>query len=778
MMFTNAKWIGVPLSEIIKWNILQGDMNNRFAFFRLDIDLEEVGKLFLQITAVARYRLWINGKPVLSGPCKGDRYRQYYDGVDVSDYLKKGRNCFAVQVLSCDSYIVNNLMSEGEQPLLAYAGLPMGQRLAVEGIVVGESGEILADVTSGYANWQAYLDGSWKLEYQQPYMTWLGALGERIPKNGIPFSWKECETKVSFVKAQILEKVFADYGNKGFGNIGAFVIKEREIPLLYELPGEFAAELKTGEKRNVFEIKKNSSQTLIFDAKEIKTAFMRFHCRGGKNTKVIFTYSERFVNKEKEIRRDDYENGILEGTQDEIILDGTDFVYEPFWYRTFRFVKIEIVTGEEDVQFFWPQFAETGYPLHIKTEINSSVSWVKNVWDMCVNTLKRCMNETYMDCPYYEQMQFPMDTRLQALYTYICSGDTRLAKKALKDFHYSMTPDGLIQGKYPCSHTQIISTFSLHYIFILKEYYMQTKDLEILKRYRPDVDLILDYYDRKMKNGLIQNLGYWEFVDWQDEWAEQNGAPEATAHGPSIIINLMYAYAMKQAAYINEITGREGVAKEYQKRQNEICREIKKTCWSEKRGMFREGPEFEQYSIHAQAWAVLNDMISKEKARHMMEEAINDPDIVKNSFSTSFEVFQALFMIKRYDLAKKMFELWRVLPEKGCTTCPEVPVNSRSECHAWSAQPIYEFIHHILGLCIEEAGWEKISISPDFSVLKNMIGQLVTPMGILKFMVKKTNEKVRIELDIPKGINSSLCLGREKVILHAGLNVYEKSCIQ
>ena len=130
------------------------------------------------------------------------------------------------------------------------------------------------------------------------------------------------------------------------------------------------------------------------------------------------------------------------------------------------------------------------------------------------------------------------------------------------------------------------------------------------------------------------------------------------------------------------------------------------------------------------------------------------------------------------DYLKKMFELWRVLPEKGCTTCPEVPVNSRSECHAWSAQPIYEFIHHILGLCIEEAGWEKISISPDFSVLKNMNGQLVTLMGILKFMVKKTNEKVRIELDIPKGINSSLCLGREKVILHAGLNVYEKSCIQ
>ena len=69
-MFAKAKWIGVPYSEIKKWNILQGDMNNRFAYFCLDVDLKHTGKLLLQITAVARYRLWINGKSVLSGPCK------------------------------------------------------------------------------------------------------------------------------------------------------------------------------------------------------------------------------------------------------------------------------------------------------------------------------------------------------------------------------------------------------------------------------------------------------------------------------------------------------------------------------------------------------------------------------------------------------------------------------------------------------------------------------------------------------------------------------------
>lgn len=773
-MFAEAKWIGVPYSEIKKWNILQGDMNNRFAYFCLDMDLKRTGKLLLQITAAARYRLWINGRSVLSGPCKGDRYRQYYDQVDVSDYLTEGRNRFAVQVLCCDSYIVNNMMAQGEQPLLAYAGLPLGHRLAVEGMVQEDGGAILADVTTGHAPWKVYLDGAWKLEYQQPSMTWLGAVGERIPDNAVPFSWKKCAAEIPFVDAQILENVFVDYNNKGFGNIGALVIKEREIPLLYETPGEFLRELSCGEKTEVFEIKKNHCQTFIFDAGEIKTAFMKFHFRGGKNTKVVFTYSERFVNKEKEIRRDDYKNGVLEGMEDEIILDGSDFIYEPFWNRTFRFVKIELKTEEEQALFFWPEFTETGYPLEVKTKIDSSVSWVKNVWDMCVNTLKRCMNETYMDCPYYEQMQFPMDTRLQALYTYICSGDTRLAKKALKDFHYSMIPDGLIQGKYPCSHTQIISTFSLYYIFMLKEYYMQTKDMETLKRYRPDVDLILDYYDRKTENGLVQNLGYWEFVDWQDEWEGQNGAPQATAYGPSTIINLMYAYAMKQAAYINEATGRNGVAEEYRSRQDKICREIRRTCWSEKKGMFREGPEFEQYSVHAQAWAVLNDMVSKKDAGDIMERALNAPDTVKNSFSTSFEVFQALSIAGRYDLANAMFDLWRVLPEKGCTTCPEVPVNSRSECHAWSAQPIYEFVFHILGIHIEEAGWEKICIRPDFSVIENLIGQVATPMGMLKFAFEKSKKGEWIQLDIPLGMNAVLHFGTEENVLHAGKNIFEK----
>ena len=68
------------------------------------------------------------------------------------------------------------------------------------------------------------------------------------------------------------------------------------------------------------------------------------------------------------------------------------------------------------------EHVETGYPLEVKSEIHSEEHWVGRLWDISIRTLKRCMHETYEDCPYYEQLQYLLDTRLQALFTYAVRG--------------------------------------------------------------------------------------------------------------------------------------------------------------------------------------------------------------------------------------------------------------------------------------------------------------------------------------------------------------------
>ena len=67
-MWKEASWLGVPRAEIEEKQIYQGDMNGRFALYRLKIELEEPAELVMDISANSRYRLWINERPVRPMP--------------------------------------------------------------------------------------------------------------------------------------------------------------------------------------------------------------------------------------------------------------------------------------------------------------------------------------------------------------------------------------------------------------------------------------------------------------------------------------------------------------------------------------------------------------------------------------------------------------------------------------------------------------------------------------------------------------------------------------
>lgn len=121
-----------------------------------------------------------------------------------------------------------------------------------------------------------------------------------------------------------------------------------------------------------------------------------------------------------------------------------------------------------------PEFLETGYPLEVKAEFDFPDERMRRLWEISVRTLKRCMHDTHEDCPYYEQLQYTLDTRLQMLFTYAVSGDARMAANVLWDYHCSRLPDGILQSRYPCTHTQVIPDFAIHWIYMLEEYALQT----------------------------------------------------------------------------------------------------------------------------------------------------------------------------------------------------------------------------------------------------------------------------------------------------------------
>ena len=722
-MFEKTCWVGLPAQELEQKKIYQGDLNGRFAYYRCTAHLQQSAHLSLKITANARYRLWVNEHPVTSGPCKGDLDRWYYDTVDVSEYLRPGKNLLAVQVLFLDHYSTT-FQEDTRSPIFSVVAPGGTHRLAVEGTAYNPDGSAV-DISTGNADWKCFLDSSRYLSNQQPTI-YMGATCEEIDFDSLPHQWKQADFDDSgWGMPEKLEPVMPSEYMRRVGLRQRFPMHGRPIPPMYEINCTFA---HPGMLKSPVTIPAKGRRTFLLDAETEVNGYPDFHFTGGRGSTVQITYFEKFTGPHAANKADP--NGEISGITDTLHLNGDDIRFEPFWYKTFRFVSIQ-VDAEEETTIFPPTYRKTGYPLKRISNVQSSETWVKEVYDICVRTLENCMMETYMDCPFYEQNQFPMDTRLQALFCSAVSGDMRLTYKALEEFHSCITPDGLVHGRYPASYQQIISTFSLHYIFMLEETWQQTGDIAPLRRYLPDLDRILNYYDERIgEDGLVGRLGWWEFVDWQPAWAEIAGIPEALLHGPSSIINLMYALALEQAAVLWDAAGRGYLADEYRKRKDAVIKQVYTLCWDAARGMVRKGPEFYQFTQHAQSWAVLTGMLKGEQARDALLHSLKEDDVLKCSFSTSYELFRALEMTGLYQQTRVNMMSWANLPQLGNTTCPETPEDSRSECHAWSALPIYEFLRVMSGVRIE-AG--KVIITPFSGYLKDFSGTICIPGGTANF---------------------------------------------
>ncbi len=775
-MWKNAKWLGIPRAELEEKRIFHGDLTGRFAYYRCEADLPTDASLVIDISANSRYRLYINGEPVLSGPCKGDRNRQYFETVSVTDRLREGRNVFCAQVLYCDPDAVEIETAE-RAAIYGVVGRQCGHRLAVEGDVKNAAGETVGTITTGTADWRVFLDGSYYLTSDENTQ-FLGAIIEHVDAERSPLRWKEADFDFgAWRPAEALLPSVADDPFRAVGVVPLFRMREREIPLLYERKAHFARCFdREGRelpllREGFISVPAGARAEILLDAGGILNAYPRFSFEGGRGAKVSITYFEKFGGPGSDLVRSDI-RGEITGITDSVTLDGKPLSFEPFWVRTFRFIRILVEGAENETTVLVPAFRKTGYPLPVESSVSSSAPWVEKLWEICVRTLKNCMLETYMDCPYYEQLQYGMDTRLEAQYTYAVSRDKALVRKALVDFHYGMQPEGLNAGKAPSAYLQILSTFSLHYIFLLCEYAREEGDPGVLHLCRGDIDRILDAFDARIgQDGLVGKLDFWNFADWNDAWNETAGAPGAIKAGPSAIINLMYAYALGEAASFMEAQGRPGLAEEYRARRKAILDAVETLCWDAEAGLYREGPHFQQFSRHAQAWAVLNGMKEGKAAAGLLLRARERGDVLTCSFSASYEWFRALEKAGLYDEMRQELNPWIGLIDLDCTCCPETPKGARSECHAWSALPLYELIRTIAGVHAGKDG--SVLIAPHMTDLPDLKGQAATAFGPVSFDYgRDADGKRRYEVTLPEGMSGVFRFpdGREKEI-SAGTNL-------
>lgn len=754
--FYGCSWIGVP-AVLYHGRAWDGRPRTQTAYFRRSFELNGTpGQLTMRISASTRYRLYVNGISVLSGPCKGDRFRHYYETVDVSEHLVDGENLIAVKVVAYPPYIADE-RGDGIGPEFAF-GSAVGPALLVSGEVLDRDGRRMESIHTGETDWFVCLDDA--IQWKTPILSfWIGGM-EVVDGARLPMGWADSRTPGgTWAAADVRWPIRPN----GTGGIMPLHLLPRPIPLLYETPIAFRGE-KPLRPDDVAPFSLLNGQAVIpphtrmaveLDVGILTTAYVTVSMSGGHGAEVTLRYAECYSGDSPTDKGDrcDCVNYKLNGHQDIYYPSGGAESYTPFWFRTFRFLRVEVQTSDAPLTLTKPALMETGYPLEEKTTFHASDPALNALWDISKRTLRRCMHETYEDCPYYEQLQYTMDTRLQILFTYALSGDTRMARRTIDDFHASILPEGILQSRYPCQNTQVIPVFALHWIFMLEDYYEQTADLSVPRRYRPTVDNVLDWYARHIDGtGLVGRTDYWQFTDWVEKWEGQSGMSFASEAGPSTSNNLTYVLALRSAARINRLTGRNDAASAYDSEAEAILNNVRKHCWDAAECLFREGPGMDEYTQHAQVLAVLADLVVGADAAALMARTLERTDLLQCSFPWMFYVIRALEKVGMYGRASAFYHRLTDFVKLNATTVPERDYRVRSECHAWGAFPLYEFPRTLLGVNPGVPGWGEILIRPFFGIAQDCAGTVTTPAGEVEVAWKRDKDGITLTGCSPDGV--------------------------
>lgn len=752
--FWAAKWVTHPDAGSNAFGVYH---------FRKDLNLEAKPSAFLiHISADNLYQLQVNGQRVAMGPARSDPANWNYETVDLAPFLQAGSNIITATVWNFGDF-------------RAYAQTSYETGFIVQGN--GSSEAILN--TPG--DWKVVINPAYKpLPIDRASLqTYLAvASGEKV--DGAQFTWGFDAKDASMLPWKPARTLWYPAKPKSYGTDGNWQLVQRTIPMMEDRVQDFArersgylmaakgSELVKGSFPWTFAA--HAKTSLILDQGTLTNAYLQLLTSGGAGAKITFTYAEAMINNKREKgNRNEITGKQLIGISDQYIADGgTDRLYSPLHYRSFRYIKVDIETTGEPLVIHSLNSRFTGYPFEEKGKFISDDKGLQRIWETGWRTARLCAMDTYMDCPYYEQLQYVGDTRIQAMISLYVAGDDRLMKKSIRDIAHSFIPDGLTQSRYPSRDLQVIPTFSLWWVCMIHDLYMHRKDDAFIREHLNGVENVLRWYEEKMAaDGLLGPLSWWQFVDWSWPWVDSirvGGVPPGASKGGSAIISLQYAYTLVRAAALMQAYGRPEQAKKYSDKANRICKDVYRLCWDASKGMMGDTPEKKEFSQHVNILAILTDAVPAAEQQTLLRKIMHDPSITQATYYFRFYLFESM---KKTGLGNEYLDQlkpWYDMLDIGLTTFAENPEPTRSDCHAWSASPLYEMLSLVAGVMPESPGFSTVYIKPHPGALKNFSAVVPHPSGDIKVSLSNN----QWELSLPRNLTGTFEWKEKKYALTGG----------
>jgi len=722
----------------------------------------------IRVSADNRYVLFVNGRRVVAGPARGDLAHWRYRSIDLAPFLRAGRNVLAAEV-----------WNDGSASALAQISARTGFFLE------GETRQL--DPVDTGTDWQVRVDASRTLTPGTEQLSRIGlhkyyAAGPAEAHDAAEQrpDWLARSTTVTdWVKA---------IGAVPEGQASPWALVEDRLPPMRYSPAPAgrlvrASGIATARFPNrPVTIPAHTEATLLIDAGAVEAAYPELTVGGGRGAEIKLTYTEALYGPDKNHLRDRAQiaGGTALGLTDTFRTDGSPHrVFQPFWWRAWRFAELRVKTGATPLRLERFRRYVTGYPFTPRGHFRSSDPELNKIWQVGWNTVQLDAHETFMDTAYWEQLQYVGDTRIEALVTYLATGDPRLPIQAIEAIDDSEV-DGLPQSRWPSRSFQSIPPFALLWIGMLHDYWLQQPDPAPLKRSLAGARSVLDWYRRYVgENGLVGVTPGWEFIDWRPTLSNYPSTTDPKK-GEPCIITLMYIGALQQAADLEATFGDPARADAQRAEAGRLSKAVNERCWSPERGLYADTPERTTFSQHANALAVLYDV-----ARQAAQPGIIDRITVRNGGiaapdgvtpTTSYFAFYLASALDHAGLGERYVELlqtWRGMLAQNFTTWPEQPDPSRSDSHAWSAHPTADLLTIVAGIHAASPGFRTVRIAPNLGTLQTLDAAAAHPAGLVETRYRRAGMMLRVSIRLPANVSGEFIWNGRSSPLHPGHNMLE-----
>jgi len=764
-----AKWIDVPGVSLQDYGVYH---------FRRSFDLPSKPEHFtIHISGDNRYELYVNGERISWGPARGDLTHWRYETVDIAPQLRSGKNALAAVVWNDGVYKAVAQVTN-QTGFVLQADLP-------QDAVVNTNG-----------SWKCIQDQAYSPQPLPPEQNtgyYALAANEKFNANLYPWGWQLTDyNDSSWVSAHEISPA-APRDARDAGN--RWMLIPRPIPLEEQTPQRIprirkAAGVAVPEgfpgQPSPLTVPAHTTASLLLDQTYLTTAYPVMTVSGGKGATINLRYAESLYVQKLSAKhladkgnRNDVDGKTFLGSSDAYVADGGSHrIYRPLFWRTYRYVKLELQTSDEPLIIEDLEGIFTAYPFQRKSTFQiaepTANKDIQQILSTGWHTARLCAHETYMDCPYYEQLQYAGDARIQMMVSLYMTGDSRLMKNGIGLLNSSRTAEGATYSRAPSFLQQYIPPFSLWWVGMIHDYWMYVDDIDFVKDMLPGVRSVLAFYVGYQKaNGSLRRMPWWNFVDWVKQWPEGE-APGDVDGSSAAALDLQLLLAYQWAGDLETAVGSRALAGEYKTSAEKLKAAILATDWDPARELFADQPSHRSYSQQVNTLAVLAGIVPPQQARSVVEKIISDTSLAQSSIYFRAYTNATLRKVGLGERYIDMLGAWREMLNQGLTTWAEWSgPDARSDCHAWGSSPNYELLRTVAGIESVAPGFRRVRIAPNLGKLQHVTATMPHPNGEIRVDLQQRGGKPVANVELPSGVSGEFDWAERRVSLKSGQNHLE-----